>query len=135
MLDVKQFAEDCHKTARSKGWWDKPPEKGTSLALMHSELSEALEALRKPVSNGVCDCCDGTGVLPQRPGELPLSDNCPKCKGSGEPPGGTREAEELADVVIRIFDYCGYHNIDIERALIEKAAYNLTRSYKHGKEF
>ena len=39
-----------HQNAVGKGWWDEGVEnrnKGEAIALMHSELSEALEALRK----------------------------------------------------------------------------------------
>lgn len=36
-----------HENAVDHGWWEEPREDGTLIALMHSELSEALEALRK----------------------------------------------------------------------------------------
>lgn len=36
-----------YKMALEKGWWDEPREDGTIIALIHSELSEALEGLRK----------------------------------------------------------------------------------------
>lgn len=36
-----------HKNAKEKGFYDKPRETGTLLALIHSEVSEALEADRK----------------------------------------------------------------------------------------
>ena len=42
----KQVQEFIHSTAKEKGWWDSPRNKGECIALMHSELSEALEALR-----------------------------------------------------------------------------------------
>lgn len=35
-----------HRITQDKGFWDKSVETGTSIALMHSELSEALEAHR-----------------------------------------------------------------------------------------
>lgn len=51
VLQVQQF---CHGVAKECGWWDDPatglPKErndGELIALMHSELSEALEALRK----------------------------------------------------------------------------------------
>ncbi|MBN2135228.1 MAG: hypothetical protein JW737_05820 [Acidobacteria bacterium] len=44
-------------------------------------------------------------------------------------------AEELADAVIRIFDICGYLEIDLEKELREKMKYNKTRPYLHGKKF
>lgn len=34
---------------------------------------------------------------------------------------------ELADCLIRIFDYAGAHNLDLEGAYQEKSAYNKTR--------
>ena len=39
---------------------------------------------------------------------------------------------ELADVVIRIFDFCGGNDIDLEKIILEKMEYNETRPYKHG---
>lgn len=39
---------------------------------------------------------------------------------------------ELADVIIRILDMCGYYDINIEEIILEKMAYNETRSHKHG---
>lgn len=44
---ISQLIEEAHETAKSKGWHDKPVETGTWLALIHSEVSEALEADRK----------------------------------------------------------------------------------------
>ena len=40
--------------------------------------------------------------------------------------------EELADVLIRVFDLCGAHGWDLERAVLDKMAFNKTRSYRHG---
>ena len=88
----------CHDTAIRKGFWDHPRNDGEMIALMHSELSEALEAMRS-------------------------------LKGKDS------VIEELADVLIRIFDFCGGRNLDLGDALLKKMQYNTTRPYKHGKEF
>jgi len=100
-------AQQCvHEIAESKGWWDDPPEDGTCIALMHSELSEALEALR--------------GGNPE----------------SKKIPGFSQVEEELADVVIRILDYSGAKELNLGGAIMAKAQYNTGREHKHGgKEF
>jgi len=40
-------ADQINKTAISKGWWDSERNDGEVIALIHSELSEALEGMRK----------------------------------------------------------------------------------------
>ena len=98
MATVKELIEVSHRIAKEKGWWDQDRNEAELIALMHSELSEALEAMRT---------------------------------------GAKKEdiAEELADCCIRIFDYCGAKNIDLQAAILKKTEYNKTRPYKHGKKF
>jgi NTP pyrophosphatase (non-canonical NTP hydrolase) len=95
---IGDFIRECHSIAREKGWWQEERNDGELIALIHSELSEALEAMRNQ---------------------------------------GRKEdvAEELADCCIRIFDYCGAREIDLEKALLKKMEYNKTRPYRHGKKF
>lgn len=95
---INRLIEQCHNIAKVKGWWEQERNDGELIALMHSELSEALEAMRN----------HGT------------KDNI---------------AEELADCCIRIFDYCGAKEIDLEGTLVKKIKYNKTRPYRHGKKF
>jgi NTP pyrophosphatase (non-canonical NTP hydrolase) len=52
---------------------------------------------------------------------------------------GTHKPEgvpsEIADVVIRCFDFAGTEGFDLGQIILEKLAYNETRPYKHGKKF
>lgn len=128
---INQLAYEVNALAREKGWWDTERNIGESIALMHSELSEALEALRDPKCDHLCDKCLGTG----RVGPVSRSEPCAKCGGSGRALAGSRFAEELADCVIRILDLCGGRDIDLGAAIIAKHRYNATRPRRHGKEF
>jgi len=95
---ISDFIKECHQVAKEKGWWDEERNDGELIALMHSELSEALEAMRNHATKDAL-------------------------------------AEELADCCIRIFDYCGARDIDLEATLLKKIEYNKGRPYRHGKKF
>jgi NTP pyrophosphatase (non-canonical NTP hydrolase) len=98
--------DEVHSNAKDKGWWDgEKRNDGEAIALMHSELSEALEALR-------------TGN--------PLDAKCPEFSNL---------TIELADCVIRIMDYCGANNLPLADAIVAKHNFNKTRPHKHGKQF
>ena len=107
-MDIKTLIEESHATAKEKGWWDSPKRKVPELiALIHSEVSEALEAYRI--------------------GEVDT-----KWYGENGKPEGV--VVELADTVIRIADLCGEFGLDLESALTEKMAYNKTRTHRHGNK-
>lgn len=46
-LNMNELGRDLHETSKSKGFYEVVPTFGERVALMHSELSEALEADRK----------------------------------------------------------------------------------------
>jgi NTP pyrophosphatase (non-canonical NTP hydrolase) len=100
--EFQRMQADIHQAAIAKGWWDNPRNHGEIIALIHSELSEALEVIRN--------------------GE-PMS---------GKIPEFTELELELADVAIRLMDYAESRGIDLWSEIAAKAEYNKTRSYRHG---
>lgn len=42
---------------------------------------------------------------------------------------------EIADTFIRLFDLCGFLNIDIEKYINQKIELNKKRPYKHNKRY
>lgn len=95
-------AHEVHAIAVEKGWWDSDRNDGEMIALMHSELSEGLEALRHG---------------------NPESDHIPEFNGL---------EEEFADVVIRIMDMAAMRGLRIGEAIESKIAFNRTRPVRHG---
>lgn len=45
-MHLKAIAEMVHLNGKNHGWWDRPREIPELLCLIHSEISEALEAYR-----------------------------------------------------------------------------------------
>lgn len=118
---INELVQEAHQNAVNKGWWEEDRSFGELIALMHSELSEALEDYRNGYTpDQMYYEFKSGGKVHKR-----YMNETGDMKPCGIP-------SELADVVIRVFDACGRHGIDLERAITEKMAYNATRPHKHG---
>jgi len=127
IVSLRHLREIIHDEACKNGWW--PELEGwesttddalnqrnllqarakinvaEKLALVHSEISEALEAARKP--------------------ELEKDKHCPEFDNFDI---------ELADTVIRLFDLAGAFGIDLGAAIIAKIEANKKRPRRHGNK-
>ncbi len=104
-ISIKKAIDWCSNYAKNKGWWGGKHDIPALLALMHSEISEALEDYR-----------DGN-----------MTTNDINGKPCGFP-------SELADVAVRLFDISARLDIDLEYEFIHKMKYNETRPYRHGNK-
>jgi NTP pyrophosphatase (non-canonical NTP hydrolase) len=105
-MGINELCIEAHQTAIDKGWYEEPVSFPAAIALMHSELSEALEEYR--VGNMHFRSIHWRGG---KPCGIPI---------------------ELADVCIRIFDTCAYLGIDLEKAIETKMIFNNGRPVRHG---
>lgn len=108
---INEFSREINENAKAKGFWNVPAESRIpqALALIHSEVSEALEESRE---------------LSFIPIIIRMV--------NGKPEGF---AIELADIMIRVMDLAFALGIDLENAIAIKHEYNLSRPVLHGKRF
>ena len=147
MKSLNQLRDEIHANAKEKGFYDNPREVGTLLMLVVTEVAEALEADR---IGRFCDFFEyekhkknafelkhkqetDVKFMPRSPSLIKSSKDIERdafktyIKNSFE--------DELADVIIRTLDICGYLNIDIERNVLAKIKYNKTRDKLHTKRY
>lgn len=149
-LTLTELSKRAHQNSVNHGWWEGERNFGESIALIHSEVSEALEDWRDGLPFDKIRY--SFTVPPDTPFELESTSDGQWIVST--PYGMVRTLSEeeflnllrihkipvkpvgipveLADVIIRVLDLCGGLNIDIEKAVLEKMKYNEDRPYRHG---
>lgn len=113
---------EVRQVNEANGWYESDRTFGDDVALLHSEVSEALEAYR---DHGYADATGttcGRGVhAAASVGEVRDHVCKPEHVGS-----------ELADVLVRLLDTCERRGVDLAAEFDRKLAYNRTRGHRHG---
>lgn len=129
LVGLEAVQKEAHANASKHGFWDilyyinEQAVKGKmsggkskelcqavfsqKISLMHSELSELLEALRTDNPTAPCKKVPTINAM----------------------------EEEAADLLIRLVDFCGEAGIRLGVATLLKMDYNTGRSHMHGKKF
>jgi NTP pyrophosphatase (non-canonical NTP hydrolase) len=133
---MKDLIKKAHATAKEKGFWDGGERnKPELLMLIVSELSEALEALRKDHYAKPLSVVSLSHDLELANTDEEFELNIPEWKERFEQHIKSSFEDEIADVAIRLFDLCGGMGIDLQKHIELKMKYNSMRGYKHGKAF
>ncbi len=120
---INKLAKEIHQNAKDKGFFENERNLGEILCLIHSEVSEALEADRE---HKYCN----TDVKSL----LKINNDSDFQKSFEEHVKNTFE-DELSDIIIRVLDLASYKNINLEAHIQAKMRYNSTRVNKHGKKY
>ena len=102
LIAFRSTMDAVHGNAKAHGWHDEPVDPVTALALIHCEVSEAVEGLRHG---------------------NPPSEHIPEFSAV---------EEELADVIIRCMDLAGAKGYRLAEAIVAKHRFNVTRPHRHG---
>lgn len=116
MKQLNNLAKKIHQNAKDKGFWDSPRNTGELFMLIISEASEALEAHRKVRKADLKQLAlpNNRNVSDDEWFKISF-ENCVK----------DTTADEIADVVIRILDYCASQEIEIKPALLSTTLISL----------
>lgn len=113
------------------GWFDSDRRFGEDIALLHSEVSEALEEFRvHGLQRYVNEPIPGTpSIMPMqfRTRYLDAKEDYLHLKPQGVP-------SEAADILVRLLDFCFRYKINLVEEFYAKLEYNKTRGYRHGNK-
>ena len=103
-LLLNEWSRRCHQASVDGGWWNDL----TTGQWKDRNVGEMMMLMVSELAEGF------EGIR--------------KAKMDDHLPHRTSIEVELADLLIRVFDFAGYHQLDLDGAVREKMAYNKTRA-------
>ena len=138
MTNLNEISKQVYEANKLKGFDVKKENIGQTLCLIHSEISEALEAIRK---NKKADLIEFENTICKSR----IVNKDPTYTGNITPEAAWNVhfktyikdtfEDEIADTFIRLMDLVGALEIDIDKHIELKRQFNSLREYKHGKAF
>lgn len=104
-MSIEELQNLCHQNAKHAGWWD-------DYQKMPDEYKKYFLASRYSLFHS--ELSEGLEGLRKHKADSHLTHR-------------PAEEVELADLLIRVFDYAGAMNMDLAGAIVEKIEYNKTR--------
>lgn len=115
MKTLPEMQAEVLEINKALGWHDYLVSFPEAMAMLHSEVSEALEAWR----------VHGTGDATLTAPTADLHDR----RVVGKPEG---VGSEFADILIRLLDDCALYGVDLQAEYERKVEFNRSRPYRHG---
>ena len=132
---IEGLVDAAHLTAVNKGWWSKEERDINLLCKKHDLSEEVRTELRQTfgtrsfvecvglIDSEAAEAIEDYRVHGLNPDKFLYNDE------NGKPCG---IASELADILIRVADLCGMHNIPLSAGVEAKLKYNAGRPLRHG---
>jgi len=163
-MNHQALIERSHKQACDKGFWEKPLTESMSLALINSEIYEALEAFRKgrvrpdwndqqavkesfevEIADAAIRIYDWAGGNKFKVSVL-VDTNFLFTEDEGmnfiylnqavnDVLDDSNKSYGLSVVLTGLYQYADLHKFDLLKYIMWKLDYNLNREYLHGKKF
>ena len=124
---INKLAQEIHEYAKGLGVYDNPPNIPEKLCLIHSEVSEAMEADRKGKYANIKQFNIDRQSTPFHEISATIDSFEINIKNTFE--------DELADIMIRVMDLAAWNRIDLEKHINLKMEYNKIKPNQNGKKY
>lgn len=126
-MNLKDLVKEAHENAKKHGFWEDVETLVHEYAVIDvlgaATCKELKDDCKPDLSNAIC-----TRLM------LIVGEVAEAMEGLRKDDRANFQ-EELADIMIRVFDLAGGLEIDLESEIKRKMEINKSRTYKHGKSF